>query len=116
KRVTTSRGARNRRVVLIVDVTSLKLAELTIQQRDAALARTQRLETVGTLAGGVAHDFNNMLTGIQGFAELLKMEVQTPDGTEAIAEIQQCVARGTALTRQLLAYGRRQTINPRPID
>lgn len=116
KRVTTSRGARNRRVVLIVDVTSLKLAELTIQQRDAALARTQRLETVGTLAGGVAHDFNNMLTGIQGFAELLKMEVQTPDGTEAIAEIQQCVARGTALTRQLLAYGRRQTLNPRPID
>ena len=116
KRVTTARGASSRRVVLIVDVTSLKLAQLALQERDATLARTQRLETVGTLAGGVAHDFNNMLTAIQGFAELLKMEVNSHSGREAIAEIQQCVARGTALTRQLLAYGRCQTLNPRPID
>src|SRR5690606_35413397 len=67
-------------------------------------------------AGGVAHDFNNMLTAIQGFAELLAFEANSPNSAEAIAEIKQCVARGTALTRQLLAYGRRQTLNPRPID
>ena len=73
----------------------------------------QRMEAVGTLAGGIAHDFNNALTGIIGFADLLRMRLgKEPKLQEDVDEILKCAERASTLTRQLLAFARRQVIEP----
>lgn len=114
--VVASHTSSGRQALVIVDISELKAAEEAIRARDIALERSQRVETVGTLAGAVAHDFNNMMTAIRGFAELLQLEVNSDDGRESIAEIRRCVERGSQLTRQLLAYGRRQVLRPRELS
>ena len=84
---------------------------------EGELWRAQRLETVGRLAGGVAHDFNNVLTTIRGHAQLLLG--RSPDGTlerHHAEEIERAAERAAALTAQLLAFGRRQALQPRPLD
>jgi two-component system NtrC family sensor kinase len=77
-------------------------------------ARTaQHMEAVGTLAGGIAHDFNNALTGIIGFADLLRMRLgKEPKLQGDVDEILKCAERASTLTRQLLAFARRQVIEP----
>jgi two-component system NtrC family sensor kinase len=73
----------------------------------------QRMEAVGTLAGGIAHDFNNALTGIIGFADLLRMRLEKePKLQRDVDEILKCAERASTLTRQLLAFARRQVIEP----
>jgi PAS domain S-box-containing protein len=73
----------------------------------------QRMEAVGTLAGGIAHDFNNALTGIIGFADLLRMRLgKEPKLQGDVDEILKCAERASTLTRQLLAFARRQVIEP----
>ena len=73
----------------------------------------QKLETVGRLAGGVAHDFNNILTAIIGFGTLVGDQVKGNDAAAAnVAEIMQAAERASVLTRQLLAFGRRQVLHP----
>ena len=79
--------------------------------------QAQRLEAVGRLAGGIAHDFNNLLTVIIGSADLLAEEI--PQGTESrtlLVEVQKAAARAAVLTRQLLAYGRRQQLQPQAVS
>jgi PAS domain S-box-containing protein len=77
----------------------------------------QKMEAVGRLAGGVAHDFNNLLTVILGFCELLLTDLALDDPRHAdIAEIQQAGTRGAGLTRQLLAFSRKQIIQPTLLD
>jgi PAS domain S-box-containing protein len=78
------------------------------------LRQSQKLEAIGRLAGGVAHDFNNILMSIMGAADLLLMQIApgNPACDEA-AEIKQSVGRGAGLTRQLLAFSRRQKARPR---
>jgi PAS domain S-box-containing protein len=78
------------------------------------LRQSQKLEAIGRLAGGVAHDFNNILMSIMGAADLLLMQL-APDDTarEEATEIKQSVDRGAGLTRQLLAFSRRQATRPR---
>ncbi len=81
------------------------------------LAQAQKMEAVGRLAGGIAHDFNNLLTAIVGHVELLKDDL--PAGSQAledIAEIETASARATALTQQLLAFSRRQVLQPRVLN
>ena len=85
------------------------------KQLEARMAHTQRLETVGLLAGGVAHDFNNLLTAVGGYAAILQ-EKPDPDTQELAGEILQAQARGTSLTRQLLAFARRDLQRPSVID
>ena len=77
------------------------------------LRQAQKMEAIGQLAGGVAHDFNNMLTAILGYAELLTEQIgpDKPIGRD-LQEIVTAAERAAALTRQLLAFGRKQTINP----
>jgi PAS domain S-box-containing protein len=80
-------------------------------ERDAAERRTQhtkRLESLGQLAGGVAHDFNNILAVIASYTELLTETVQDPDARSDLAQIGRAVERATGLTKQLLAFGRRE--------
>jgi len=85
--------------------------------RDAALRQTLKLEAIGRLAGGVAHDFSNLLTIMMGATE--RMLDNLPEGTRAHEEadlVRVSCERGAALTRQLLAFSRRQPTTPRPID
>ena len=73
----------------------------------------QRMESVGTLAGGVAHDFNNALTGVLGFGEILKKRLaDDPKGAADVDQILRSAERASTLTRQLLTFARRQVIEP----
>jgi PAS domain S-box-containing protein len=78
--------------------------------------KSQRMEAIGRLAGGIAHDFNNLLTIVHGNAALLGTLTDEGERQQAIAEIVQTTERGAALTRQLLAFSRRQVLEPRPLD
>jgi two-component system cell cycle sensor histidine kinase/response regulator CckA len=81
------------------------------------LAQAQKMDAIGRLAGGVAHDFNNLLTAIVGHAELLHDEVAA--GSEAaqdLTEIEKAAERAAGLTQQLLAFSRRQVLQPRTLD
>jgi signal transduction histidine kinase/CHASE1-domain containing sensor protein len=81
------------------------------------LFQAQRLDTVGRLAGGIAHDFNNLLQVISGFCDLLRERFR-PDGESSadLAEIANATQKATDLTRQLLAFSRRQVMSPRVLD
>jgi len=99
------------------DITTVKRAEMELHQRDERLQEMERVESLGRLAGGVAHDFNNLLTIINGYCELLLENTSlTPDDTRKIQEIAKAGGRAAALTGQLLAFGRRQVLQPRVID
>jgi len=87
------------------------------QELHERLAHAQRLEAVGQLAGGVAHDFNNIMTAISGNAELALVELPAnAAATESLLEIRRAVERATALTRQLLAFSRKQVLRPQIVD
>jgi two-component system, cell cycle sensor histidine kinase and response regulator CckA len=81
-----------------------------------ALEKARRMETVGRLAGGVAHDVNNSLTAIGGFAHLIAEESQDPEVRDLAHEIRTAVDRTAAMTRKLLAFSRRQAMTPRVVD
>jgi two-component system cell cycle sensor histidine kinase/response regulator CckA len=99
--------ARSEMAVFIRDVTERRALEEQLRQ-------SQKLEAIGRLAGGVAHDFNNILMSIMGAADLLLMELGPDDPARGEAsEVKQSVLRGAALTRQLLAFSRRQAARPR---
>jgi len=98
------------------DVTDRRRAEEAKERLQAALVGAQRMESVGRLAGGVAHDFNNMLGVIVGHAEMaLELDRSGPTGSH-LQEIRKAALRSADLTRQLLAFARRQTIAPRVLD
>ena len=79
--------------------------------------KTAKLETLGRLAGGVAHDFNNLLTVIEGYARMLREEVQIEESAqEYVEEIIRAADRASALTRQLLAFSRNEPAEPRLLD
>ena len=81
------------------------------------LHHAQKLEGIGQLAGGIAHDFNNLLTIILGFTELAMSELQAEDPARAdLVEIAQAGERAAALTRQLLAFSRKQVLEPKILD
>lgn len=100
-----------------VDVTEQRRAARERQALEAQLAEAQRLEAIGRLAGGVAHDFNNMLSVIMGHAEMALNAIDPGAPLHAdLLEIQAAAQRSAALTRQLLAFARRQTVAPKVID
>ncbi len=92
-------------------------AEKALRESEEMLRHSQKMEAVGRLAGGVAHDFNNLLTAIIGYAELLKQRlVNEPAGHQAAELIHQAGEQAAGLTRQLLAFSRKQLLQPRIID
>jgi two-component system cell cycle sensor histidine kinase/response regulator CckA len=103
--------------VLSRDITDRKKAEQERARLEGNLRQAQKMESVGRLAGGVAHDFNNMLSVIFGYAELIKSRLKDGDPMlKEVQEIENAAGRSRDLTRQLLAFSRKQAIAPRPID
>jgi len=97
-------------VVVFTDVTERKHIE-------ARMFQSQKMETVGKLAGGVAHEFNSILTAIIGQSELLLSDLPPDDPLgKSAREIRQAADRAATLTRQLLAYGRKQILQPEILD
>ncbi len=94
------------------------MRDITDRKRlEAELLNAQKLESLGRLAGGIAHDFNNLLTGITGYASLLLERANgDPELKRDLGEIKRAADRAAELTKQLLAFGRRQMLKPRPLD
>jgi len=109
-------NGRTRHVLAVIrDITSRKRAEAVRSDFEARLAQSRKMEALGQLAGGVAHDFNNILTGILGFAEVIRRS--TPDAAAAgfSGEIIQASQRARDLIRQILMFSRRQPAERRPV-
>ncbi|MDW7773625.1 MAG: GAF domain-containing protein [Desulfobulbaceae bacterium] len=101
----------------VQDISKQKKAEEENKKLQAQFAQAQKMESVGRLAGGVAHDFNNMLTLILGHTELAFGQVDPSQPLyNDLKEIHSAARRSANLTRQLLAFARRQTITPRLLD
>jgi len=100
-----------------VDITERKRAEEEKAKLESQLLQAQKMESVGRLAGGVAHDFNNMLSVILGYAALMKSKLPAGDPLmNNVLEIEQAGLRSRDITRQLLAFSRKQIIAPRPVN
>jgi two-component system cell cycle sensor histidine kinase/response regulator CckA len=95
-----------------------QMADVTARQHmEEALLQAQKMESIGRLAGGIAHDFNNMLTAVSGFAQLLLMDLDEESPQHASAEaIRRAADQAAALTQQLLAFSRRQMLQPAVLD
>ena len=99
------------------DITERREAQLKLDQMQAQLAESQKLDALGQLTGGVAHDFNNLLMIVSGSLHTLKKAApDDPRMQRAIAAIEAASRRGAALTSQLLTFARRQSVNPQTIN
>jgi len=99
------------------DITERVEAENQRAHLEAQLLQSQKMEAIGRLAGGVAHDFNNILTGINGYAEILMANLDPKDPLYSdIEEILRAGKRATELTNQLLAFSRKQVTHPKVIQ
>jgi nitrogen-specific signal transduction histidine kinase/ActR/RegA family two-component response regulator len=99
------------------DISARKQIEEALKNSEDQLRQSQKMEAIGRLAGGVAHDFNNMLTAIRGYSDLLLLRLD--DGSpmrREVEEIQKAGERASSLTRQLLAFSRKQVLQPKTID
>ena len=95
------------------DITERRNAQLAMQKTQTQLAQIQKMEALGQLTGGVAHDFNNLLMVVSGYIPLIKQRLANdPKGQHAAEAIELAAQRGATLTRQLLSFSRRQSLNP----
>ncbi|OGQ96886.1 MAG: hypothetical protein A2521_04635 [Deltaproteobacteria bacterium RIFOXYD12_FULL_57_12] len=104
-------------VQVVRDITDLKRSAAEQRKLEAQLIQTQKMESIGRLAGGVAHDFNNLLTAILGYSELALMKL--PEGHEIrenLLIIKDAGDKAAALTRQLLAFSRKQQLKMEPVN
>jgi two-component system cell cycle sensor histidine kinase/response regulator CckA len=101
----------------IRDLTERRMSEDALRQSDMQLRQSLKMEAIGRLAGGVAHDFNNVLTAIFGYADLLLdgFDANHPSRSDVL-EIKKAGERAAILTRQLLAFSRKQVLQTRPVD
>lgn len=108
---------RDVRFELAIDITGLKNAEAEREKLNEKLAQAQKLESIGRLAGGVAHDFNNMLSVIIGHCEFAQSRLASDDPVFSnLDEILKAAKRSADLTQQLLAFARKQTVTPKVLN
>jgi PAS domain S-box-containing protein len=99
------------------DISERREAQQNLEKIQRQLAESQKLDALGQLTGGVAHDFNNLLMIITGNVHTLKkIAGDNPAGLRAVQAIETASQRGAALTRQLLTFARRQSVNPQTVD
>jgi PAS domain S-box-containing protein len=99
------------------DITDRKRAEEALRESQARYIQAQKLESIGRLAGGVAHDFNNLLTVINGYSDIIYKGLAPQDPLRArVEQIRRAGARASDLTKQLLAFSRKQVIQPQPVN
>ena len=102
---------------IIIDITDRKQAEEEQQKLKKQLQQAQKMEAIGRLAGGVAHDYNNMLSVILGYTELIRAKLPPADPLQDdLSEIFKAANRSVDITRQLLAFARKQAIVPKVLD
>ncbi|MDP6978194.1 MAG: PAS domain S-box protein [Myxococcota bacterium] len=115
----TYRNTANRMTTIVIahDITERMEFSETLRQAQHKLQQSQKMEAIGRMAGGVAHDFNNLLTAITGYCDLLLEDLgpQHPSRVDA-EEILKASERAAGLTHQLLAFSRRQVLQPRIVD
>src|SRR5690242_7038630 len=99
----------------VYDVTERLRDQERLQQAEAALRQSQKLESIGQLTGGVAHDFNNLLAVFATGLQLLERDVRGAPRQRVFDAMRRAITRGTGLTRHLLAFARRQPVNPESI-
>jgi two-component system, cell cycle sensor histidine kinase and response regulator CckA len=110
-------AGRNAKLVLANDITERKQAEQALRKTEEQLRQSQKLESVGQLAGGIAHDFNNLLTVIGGYSDLILQDAQVDArAREKLEEVKKAAQRAASLTRQLLAFSRKQVLKPEVLD
>ena len=101
------------------DVTAERAAEAALREAEEALRQSQKMEAIGQLTGGIAHDFNNMLTGIIGSIEIVRRRLASgkhEDIEKFMAAAITSANRAAGLTHRLLAFARRQPLDPQPLD
>jgi PAS domain S-box-containing protein len=99
------------------DISERREAQIRLEKIQRQLAESQKLDALGQLTGGVAHDFNNLLMVITGSLHTFKRLAGDDDrGIRAVQAIEAATQRGAALTRQLLTFARRQSVNPQPVE
>jgi signal transduction histidine kinase len=98
-------------------ITERRKIRIALRSSEERLRQSQKMEAVGRLAGGVAHDFNNILTAIFGYSEILLSKLEEDgEAREAAMEIQRAGQRAAKLTGQLMAFGRKQELSPEILD
>ncbi len=108
---------RRARLVVGTDVGDRTRALASLHQSEEHLRHSQRMDAVGRIGIGVAHDFNNVLTSIQGFADILMRDLPAGDSRrDSVGQILQSTGRGALVTRQLLAFGRAEPLRPVPLS
>ncbi|HXI03120.1 MAG TPA: ATP-binding protein [Candidatus Saccharimonadales bacterium] len=111
------RRVEERTTQLLAETTSRHEAEKALKVSEEALRHSQKMEAIGRLAGGVAHDFNNLLTAIMGYTDMLTNSLKDSDPMKAqVTEIRKASHRAADLTRQLLAFSRKQILDPKVMN
>lgn len=101
------------------DITEQKASAEALRHAEEALHHAQKMEAVGQLTGGIAHDFNNLLTGITGSLDMIRRRREKDPAADIeryLAVVEASASRAASLTQRLLAFSRRQSLDPRPVD
>ncbi|HEY5837610.1 MAG TPA: PAS domain S-box protein [Pyrinomonadaceae bacterium] len=106
-------GSVTQMLGVATDITQRKCAEEALRDSEGMLRQAQKMESIGTLAGGIAHDFNNLMTAVTGYSELVLRRMPREEPLRSkVEEIRKAGERAASLTRQLLAFSRKQMLKP----